>query len=299
MSLLDSLDDGVYFVDRHRRITYWNGAAERITGYSAAEVIGHCCADNLLVHVDDGGNPLCAGRCPLAASMEAGDDRRADVYLRHCHGHRVPVWVRVSPIADEDGVIQGAVEIFNSNQAQRETQEKIRRLEDMAFKDELTGLVNRRFVELALEDRFHQARRFGWQCGVMMIDVDHFKRFNDEHGHEIGDQVLRMVAQTLMFNAGSQIVVGRWGGEEFMVVVDHTSPAALSSLAKRFCGLVSASRMRLDGESLAVTISLGASLMRMDDTAASLTKRADACLYASKHNGRNRATVDGEGRAAA
>ncbi len=299
MSLLDSLADGVYFVDRNRRITYWNTAAQRITGYSADEVIGRCCYDNLLMHVDDDGNQLCVGRCPLVASIETGDDRLAEVYLRHRDGHRVPVWVKVSPITDDEGTIRGAVEIFNSNEATLQTQEKIRRLEEMAFKDPLTGLVNRRFVELAMEDRLHQARRFGWQCGLLMIDVDHFKQFNDTYGHDVGDEVLGMVAHTLRFNSGPQVVVGRWGGEEFVVLVDHTSAEGLAALARRCCGLVAASRMRTWDRHLSVTVSVGAALWREEDTSASLLKRADACLYASKRDGRNRATVDIDGRAAA
>ena len=86
--IIDNLYDGIYFVDRHRTITYWNKGAERITGYSAAETIGRGCRENLLNHVTADGVQLCQRDCPLAAVMEDGNEREAEVYLHHANGHR-------------------------------------------------------------------------------------------------------------------------------------------------------------------------------------------------------------------
>lgn len=113
--LLDNLYDGVYFVDRERLITYWNNGAERITGYKSNQVIGHSCRDNLLNHVTANGIQLCDAQCPLAACMEDGIVREADVFLHHADGHRVPVLVRAAPLRDAQGNIFGAVETFSSD----------------------------------------------------------------------------------------------------------------------------------------------------------------------------------------
>src|SRR5512136_2856200 len=109
-TIVENMHDGLYFVDRKRRITYWNKAAERITGYSAAEVVGVGCADNFLVHVDSAGRQLCTGSCPLVASMQDGCFHEAEVFLHHKQGHRLPVWVRTSPIRGPGGGFTGAVE---------------------------------------------------------------------------------------------------------------------------------------------------------------------------------------------
>ena len=95
-TIVENMHDGLYFVDRERRITYWNRGAERITGYSAAEVVGTSCADNILVHVDALGRQLCQGSCPLIAAMADGAAHEAEVFLHHKQGHRLPVWVRTS-----------------------------------------------------------------------------------------------------------------------------------------------------------------------------------------------------------
>jgi diguanylate cyclase with PAS/PAC sensor len=122
--LLDEMYDGVYFVDRQRRIMYWNRGAERISGYSADEVIGRFCGDNLLRHVDACGRRLCTGMCPLAAAMHDGQPRQAEVILHHKQGHRVPVLVRVTPIRDAQGAIIGALEVFSDNSRQKAAQKR-------------------------------------------------------------------------------------------------------------------------------------------------------------------------------
>jgi PAS domain S-box-containing protein len=113
--LLESLFDGVYYVDRQRRITYWNKAAERITGYSKSDVIELRCADNVLRYVDGRGRELSIEGCPMVGTMTDGNTREANVYLHPKTGHRIPISVRTSPVRDADGNIIGVVEIFRDN----------------------------------------------------------------------------------------------------------------------------------------------------------------------------------------
>src|SRR3954469_21301394 len=113
-SVLDSIYDGVYFVDPERKITYWNKSAERLTGFVAEEVVGRYCYDNILLHLDCTGKELCTNGCPLQAVLRDGTPREAEVYLRHREGHRVPVAVRVAPLLC-DNRVRGAVEIFSDN----------------------------------------------------------------------------------------------------------------------------------------------------------------------------------------
>lgn len=114
--IIDSLHDGLYFVDLDRKILYWNKAAEKISGYSAEEVVGKSCYDNILTHVDTEGVSLCMGLCPLAASISDRQPREAEVYMHHKCGHRIPVSVRVSALTDaSDNVIGDEVLKFIAN----------------------------------------------------------------------------------------------------------------------------------------------------------------------------------------
>jgi len=156
--LLDSLFDGVYFVDTERRITYWNAAAERISGYLRNEVLGTPCSLNLLRHIDGAGCELCTCGCPLTGTMEDGKPREAPVFLHHKLGHRVPVSVRTAPVYDEEGSVIGAVEIFSDNSSSLQILLEYEKLKQDAFFDELTGIGNRRYGEMTLTSRMTTCR---------------------------------------------------------------------------------------------------------------------------------------------
>jgi diguanylate cyclase (GGDEF)-like protein/PAS domain S-box-containing protein len=290
-TLLDNLYDGVYFVDRERRITFWNKAAERITGFTKGEVLGKCCADNLLRHVDNRGNSLCQGACPLSHSLHDGQFRSASVFLHHKNGHRLPVAVGIAPITDTEQKIIGAVEIFRDNSATVAAMEHLKELEDLVYLDGLTKIANRAYLETFIVAKFNELQRLGWSFGVIFVDVDQFKPVNDTFGHQAGDLVLKMVAQTLLKNCRSFDLVGRWGGEEFLCVISKLKDAdEIIVIAERLRALVESSWVTLSDCSLHVTISLGVTLARLPDTPETLIHRADGLMYRSKVAGANRLT---------
>jgi diguanylate cyclase (GGDEF)-like protein/PAS domain S-box-containing protein len=290
-TLLDNLYDGVYFVNLERQITLWNKAAERITGFTKGEVLGKRCADNLLRHVDRRGNSLCEGACPLSYTLQDGQLRSASVFLHHKQGHRLPVAIGVAPITDHQQKIIGAVEIFRDNSATVAALDHLKELEDLVYLDGLTKLANRTYLETFIVAKFNELRRLGWSFGVIFVDVDLFKQVNDTFGHQTGDTVLKIVAQTLLKNCRSFDLVGRWGGEEFICVISKLKDAdQIVSIAERLCALVESAWISLADCSLHATISLGVTLARLQDTPETLIQRADDLMYRSKTAGRNRVT---------
>jgi diguanylate cyclase (GGDEF)-like protein/PAS domain S-box-containing protein len=290
-SVFKSLYDGVYFVDRARKITYWNPAAERLTGFSAKEVIGSSCMDYILIHIDEAGRSLCRGRCPLAATMADGEARRSEVYLHHKDGHRVPVSVRTTPLMDDDGSIIGGVELFSDISSKKAMQEKIRELEKLALIDGLTGLSNRKHIEGELAARFQEKVRYGLEFGLLFMDIDHFKGINDTYGHAGGDVALKTVSATFRASARSYDLVGRWGGEEFVGIIRNVDSQILQRVGERYRVLVENTEIKCPGSPFFVTISVGATLATPEDTPETLVRRADELLYESKQNGRNRVTM--------
>ena len=289
--VLDNLYDGVYFVDRDRTITYWNNAAERLTGFMSDEVVGTHCYDDILRHVDEKGTNLCKEGCPLHATLADGAMREAEVYLHHKDGHRVPVLIRVSPIHDSRGQTVGAVEVFSDNFPKVAMRENLGQLQRMALLDPLTGLANRRYMGMRLQVTLDELHRYGWPFGVIFADIDRFKKVNDSYGHEIGDRVLKVVANTFLHNVRSVDIVGRWGGEEFLGLIANVDAEQLYSIADKLRVLVEESRPLRESIGLRVTVSIGAALARSGDTAERLLVRADELLYQSKRGGRNRVSV--------
>jgi diguanylate cyclase (GGDEF)-like protein/PAS domain S-box-containing protein len=287
-ALLDSIQDGIYFVDTERTITYWNRGAERITGYPASLVTGSSCAHNILVHVDSEGRQLCLEGCPLARTISDGEPRTAEVFFHHRDGHRVPVAVAVSPIRNAEGTVIGAVEIFHENRNGNIDPQVLQELKNAALLDPLTGLANRRFLEMKISACFEEFYRHGVHFGILFADIDRFKSINDTFGHLHGDAVLKMVGKTLDSNIRKSDLAGRWGGEEFILVVTYVSEKQMRVLAEKIRMLVEQSFLVIGSDRVAVTITIGATLALREDTPESLLERADRLLYAGKTAGRNR-----------
>ena len=254
-------------------------------------MVGHHCFENILRHVDNEGRALCFDGCPLTAAIADGKEKNAEVFFRHRNGHRVPVTVRVVPIRDDDGEIAGAVETFRDDTARSEAIERVRELEEIASLDALTGVGTRRFAEVLLAERLDEWKRYGWAFALLFIDVDHFKRVNDRHGHALGDQVLTMVARTLQGVARAHDFIGRWGGEEFVMVVTGADQSGLLTVAERVRSLVERSGLPTEQGQIEVTVSIGATIPEPEDNVDSLIERADERMYKSKAAGRNRVTV--------
>lgn len=290
--ILENLFDGVYFVDRRRRITYWNKGAERISGFKPGEVLGRSCADNLLMHVDNAGTVLCSSGCPLRATMQDGEVREVEVFLHHAEGHRVPVVVRATPMRDEQGEIVGAVETFSDNSNMIEALKRVDQLNQEAHQDPLTGIGNRRYIEMKIKTSLAEFNQNYQPFGLLMLDIDRFKRVNDEYGHDVGDQVLKMIASTIEKNIRTTDNIGRWGGEEFLVLVHNLDLNHLHWISDKLRALVASSYLPVSGKLVQVTVSVGATLVKPADTLATLVKRADRLLYKSKAEGRDRVTGD-------
>ena len=289
--MLDNLFDAVYFTDLQRRIIYWNLAAEDLTGYSAEEVVGKRCADNILMHVDETGRPFCLGECPLSHTMADGRPRRAELYLRHKQGHRVPVEVRVCPVPGKDGEVVGAVEIFNDNSRQRAVRERARDLAKLAFLDPATQVANRRYLDQQLAQQLDQHAKCGTPFGIMLADLDEFKNINDTYGHVNGDAALVTVVKTLSGCLRASDVLGRWGGDEFLVILPGITKDILLETSERCRALVAHSTVPVEGSQIQVTISVGATMDTPGDSPESLLNRADQQLYNCKQSGRNRVSV--------
>ncbi len=159
----------------------------------------------------------------------------------------------------------------------------------LAAQDPLTGVPNRRATIAALEQRVAQSSRSGEPIAVMMVDIDHFKHINDRFGHLAGDQVLRGVVATLNSRLRKQDLVGRYGGEEFLLLLPSTPLAGATTLARQLCVAVEQARLESAGHRVPVTLSIGvaAGVPQPGDNWEHLVAAADAEMYRAKHGGRN------------
>ncbi len=290
--LLNNLHDGVYFVDKDLKISLWNRAAEVISGYTAGEVVGRYCTEDILKHSNERGESLEGENCPLYKAMKEERSFETDLFIRRKDGRKIPISVRVNPIRNGEGEVIGGVQLFTDLSTKSSSILRIRELEKMAMLDNLTKLANRNFIEKEFNSRIQELKRYNLSFGLLFMDIDHFKKLNDTYGHEAGDAALKTVANVFINRSRPYDFFGRWGGEEFIGIIRNVDDATLEMIAERYRKLIEELVIHFDDKEIRVTVSMGATMMRVDDNIQSLIKRADKLMYISKKRGRNQLSTD-------
>lgn len=193
-------------------------------------------------------------------------------------------WIKsvISPTFDEEGKIKGYTTI-NQDITDKKTIEKL------SNKDKLTNAYNRGKLDNLLEREHKRALRYGTDFSIIMLDIDHFKLINDTYGHLVGDQILIQIAQILNSYTRTTDFIGRWGGEEFLIICPNSDIIQTQKVAIKLKKQFEESRFEIDKQ---ITSSFGVTAYRKDDTIDDMLKRADRALYTSKHNGRNRVELE-------
>lgn len=165
---------------------------------------------------------------------------------------------------------------------------------DLSLRDPLTGLANRRQFQAVLEREIDRVTRSGEAALLLMLDIDHFKRVNDTYGHPAGDKVIQLVAEVVREVIRESDIAGRYGGEEFVVLLPDVDKIGARLFAERLRQLVEALVVDYEGQEIRFTISLGvADLGQRTQDHQQLIDWADRALYQSKHGGRNQVSVHG------
>jgi diguanylate cyclase (GGDEF)-like protein len=194
------------------------------------------------------------------------------------------------PSADE--VVLTVERAMEKRQLREANRRLVHQLETMSLTDALTGVPNRRAFDRALEQEIARARRHDQPLGLIALDIDHFKRVNDSHGHEGGDQILRTFAGIVSSILRKEDSMYRCGGEEFAVILPLTDRAGLLVSADRIVASVATSPVQFKSALVGITTSAGAACLNASDDGARLLSRADAALYEAKKGGRNRTCFD-------
>lgn len=286
----DSMSDGMYIVDRHRSIRFWNKSAEMITGYKAEEVVGRFCHDNLLMHITRDGVNRCQAGCPLQATVCDGKHRQLEVLLRHKDGGRIPVLVNTFPVRDGDETI-GAMEFFSPMSPKVYDDKLFSSLSEAAMYDGLTSLPNRQYLSVSISSRLLDLVRFRRGFCVAFGDIDHFSQVNNTYGHSAGDQVLIATADNVRAILRSDDLWGRWGGEEFVGIFPAKNCAEAALIGEKIRQAVENVHVEHEGRRIPVSISVGVTMAKPEDDPERVVARADLLMYESKNAGRNRVTV--------
>ncbi|MCK9173338.1 MAG: sensor domain-containing diguanylate cyclase [Desulfuromonas thiophila] len=286
--MLDHLGEAVYFVDPERRILYWNHAAELLTGYAAAELVGRLCADGPLHHVDEKNTPLCQQHCPLKRCIDSGEPQEKLVFLAHKQGQRIPVMVKTAAVRDAGGNILGAVEIFTDAAPWLELKEVESELRRQTLLDPLTGILTAQAFDDALQREWFRFKRYRNPFSLIALEVDYFRCYSQVYGRGAADRLLCWLVRHLRASLRRADVMGRIENDHFRVLLSYSSRKATLKVADMILELVR-SEPCLDLP-FAMSVSIGAVMVEDNEDLPQLLQRLDKALQRSKDMGHNQVT---------
>lgn len=290
-SVLNQVQDAVVCLNKDRKVVYWNKAAEQISGLEAAGVLGKACFEEPALFVDIGGVNVCRDKCPVAMTLKDGALRTLDVYLQHKDGFRMPASLRIIPVFKEDGEIIGAVETFTGTAPKVSLPLGLVELEKMGLVETETGIPSKQYLDMTLNTRLEEFQRFGLTFGLIYVDIDNYGKILEKHGRFNASKIVRTVARTLHKNIRFFDIVGRWGAEEFLVILLNIDDSRLDIVANKLRLLIAESYITTETAMLSATVSMGASCVLRYDTVESLVKRGEQLMMHSKWLGKNRVSM--------
>ncbi len=290
-SIFASIHDPFCVMDEQYRIVKANPAYAELKSKSVEELIDRVCFQVL----EDREN-VCEG-CVIRKTFQSGDPCAKEKKVTLQTGETLWLEIYTYPILDDHGktvqVIEYTRDVTDRKKSEEDRKRLIGRLEYLSSVDGLTGLLNRRALTEQLMYEIERARRYKAPLSVMLCDMDNLKEINDRHGHLAGDTAIQLISATLRDALRSVDIAGRYGGDEFMLILPETPLDGARSIAEKIHKEVGKAEVRLDNDvrvSLSLSIGL-ATLAGPPEELDGFITRVDSALYTAKHSGRNRITV--------
>jgi diguanylate cyclase (GGDEF)-like protein/PAS domain S-box-containing protein len=273
-AILDSLQIGVYLLDRSSRIVFWNRGAERITGYQRHEVVGHLCQENILPDCGDHGCGLCGAVCPLALTIHEGKPKEAHVHFRHHAGHRVAMQVWAVPVRDENGTAIGVAESFHELKSTSDRNRRQVMLAAHGCLDATTGVANMDFTHFHLRENLASFNEYHLPFGIVGVRIDNMEHFKAAYGRVATDEVLNLIAESARNSIRPTDFLGRWAENQFLIIALNCTRPGLTKVVERLKKVTTHLELKWWGDKLEISTSIGAASAETNDTVESLLARA-------------------------
>ena len=291
--LIGNMQDAVIYVDEQRRILQWNTGAERLTGVGATAAISKQFVPSLLDMSRSEGDLIKDEDCPLAEVITTGVQALDRVNVMGRNGQCLSVDMHLIPLGDSS-TPQGAIVLLHDASSVATLEERCQTLHTEMTKDPMTQVANRAEFDRMLAAFIDAHQETGLPCSLIMVDIDHFKKINDTHGHQAGDEAIIAVASLLKSMCRAGDLVARYGGEEFTVLCADCNNATAAKRAEQIRRKLSETpHVNLGNKRL--TASFGVTELQAGDTPETMLRRADRGLLQAKDQGRNQVVQLGDG----
>jgi diguanylate cyclase (GGDEF)-like protein/PAS domain S-box-containing protein len=280
--ILNGLQIGVCVLDLHKKIVFWSDGAEKLTGYSRIDVLGHSCAENILLHCNHNSCEMCAGKCPMATALHDAKAVEAMSSIRHRAGYWVPMYTWAIPLRDKHGSIIGIIQTFQSEFEVQETNPNDRSMEERGCLDYATELPNHAMMQSHLREMLGTFAELKVPFGVVCLEVQELSGFRARYGQEAATSILRVLARTLRNTIWPMDFVGRWSEDRFLVILSGCGEEALRAVSERMMRMTVCATIEWWGEELSVAVSIGSTAALDGDSVESLLGRTEDALKGNR-----------------
>jgi len=289
--VLEDLPTGVYLVGRDGKIFFWNQGAERITGHLRQDVVGHACREDFLGNAEGPGKGISVASEALEAAVKDGKATEWRVSFRHRDGHLVPVRLNAMPMRDAAGAIVGVVECFNELVDSAEWNRRHDKLAEYGCLDTETGVLNHKMVEAHLREALATYAESQVPFCVLCIAFDHLLELQARYGNAAIATILRVAGQTLEGSLRPTDYLGRWQENELLAIVAECNRKEIGSVSERLRKMIEGAKITWWGDTLPVTVSMGAAPVQANDSIREVLWRAESALRDSMAQGGNRVVI--------
>jgi diguanylate cyclase (GGDEF)-like protein/PAS domain S-box-containing protein len=291
--ILDGLQIGVSVLDLKKKIVFWSDGAERITGYSRLEVLGHMCTDNILLHCDNVSCAMCMQDCPLSTALHDAVPTEAVSFIHHKTGYRTQVHSWAIPLRNKHGSIIGVIQTFEGEPAVQSADPTDRNMKEHGWLDDVTGLPNHAIMQSHLQESLGTFTTLHVPFGIVCVEINDLPEFRSKYGQGAARSLLQVLARTLRNTVCATDAVGTWNEGQFLVILSGCSEEAMHAISGRIFRMLSSVSIRWWGEDLSMAVSVGCAQPVSGDLVESILQRAHGALQISQSDQPARAAAAG------
>ena len=293
-ALMEEIPIGCMIIRPDCTVLFWNREAQNLLGYAPEEMIGRKCDRMPMGCAFANGAAIPADGCPARMSLAQGRVRTVEMFLKSKDGRDVLLRNTLVPVRDAASGRSEIAAFFTPLADRRYDRSLVRAIYEVATRDPVTGLPGRKYMESCLDAAIESYRRTGRLFAVLFADVDDFHAVNNSYGHKVGDAVLHAIGRALRKYARKSDQFCRWGGDEFVGLLQIRSPQGAADAAARFMKIAAECHAEADSGPIPVNTAIGIALPRQGDDASTIIERADRLMYAAKQRGKGQVEVDDE-----
>jgi len=294
IDLLNNIYEAVCILDKDLRILLWNKALERLSGNEAESLINQKCKKNILIQGPGEKLLACSEMCPLIQSLKDKIPRTYKVYILHKEGYRLPAQMGILPIVNKNNTADASLITFHEYSPKVSMPHLTQELRYMNMLDPLTGMGNRRYIEINLASRLEEMKRYGFRIGILFCILDKVNSIKGAYGTVVKDKVIKMIGKTISSNIRFFEFAGRWEEDSFLVILINVDSHKLDLIANKLRLLAEQSSILIEDKLIHTTISIGGVLAASSSTKDSLIKKAGNFAHISQKKGQNRVTLSSD-----